>query len=53
LAKGNEAPHANSVKLHAVLNYPQKFAKRAQITLGGVAKKKPWNLLTKAYKLTF
>ncbi len=38
LAKGNEAPHANSVKLNAVLNYPWKFAKRAQIPFGGVAK---------------
>ena len=38
LAKGNGAPHANSVNLHAVLNYPRKFAKRAQITFGGVAK---------------
>ena len=39
--KGNRAPHANSVKLHAVLNYPRKFAKRAQISFvpfGGVAK---------------
>ncbi len=34
LVKGNEVPHANSVKLHAVL----KFAIRAQITCGAVAK---------------
>ncbi len=38
LAKGNGAPHATSVKLHAVLNYPRKFAKRAQITFGDFAK---------------
>ena len=37
MVKGNGAPHANSVKLHAVLNYPRKFAKRAQIPFGGVA----------------
>jgi hypothetical protein len=40
LVKGNRAPHANAVKLHAVLNYPSeiKFAKRAQITFGVVTK---------------
>jgi hypothetical protein len=38
LVKGNGARHANSGKLHAVLNYPWKFAKRAQITFGAVAK---------------
>ncbi len=35
---GNGAPHANSVKLHAELDYPSEIAKRAQLTFGAVAK---------------
>ncbi len=38
LVNGNGAPHANSVKLHAVLKYPSESCQWAQQLFGAVAK---------------
>jgi hypothetical protein len=50
LVKSNGAPHASSDKLHAILNYPSKIAKRAQINFRNLL---PFRMYEKRKKIFF